>query len=145
MENTTKERIGDTLRVIIGTDDYKKDITIDLNDSNYMGTKATVITLPAEVITKSNQGNIELVGRDYMLKFSPRVFDITKVRQHKDRSDAGVRFEIALNDGNQDGNGMTALSTQYILGAEFYVGKEISSMDYLNNYMEFSLNYDSES
>ena len=64
------------------------------------------------------------------------------MRQHRDRSDAGVRFELALNEGNPDSGGRTTLSTQYVLKAEFYVGREVSSMDYLNNYMEFSLDYD---
>lgn len=141
-EETTKDKVGDTLRIIIGTEDYKKDTTIDLTDINFVGAKIVAVTLPAEVIAKSNAGDIKLMGKDFTLKFNPKVFDTAKVRQHQDRRDAGVRFELALGDGSPDGGGRTTLSTQYVLKAEFYVGRDASSMDYLNNYMEFSLDYD---
>ena len=142
VEETVKERVGDTVRVIIGTEDYRKDTTVDLNDISFAGAKKVVITLPAEVITRSNAGDIKIIGKDFDLKFNPSVFDTSRVRQYRNSSDAGVRFELAVASGNLNSQGRTLLSTQYVMNAGFYVGKDVTVIDFLSGYMEFTLEYD---
>lgn len=141
-EETIKEKVGDTVRVVIGTDDYRKDTTIDLTDLSFIGAKVVAVTLPAEVIARSNAGDIKITGKDFTLKFNPNVFDTSRVRQYRDRRDAGVRFELAVADGNSNSQGRTLLSTQYVMSANFYVGKDSSSMDYFSSNMEFTLEYE---
>ena len=93
-------------------------------------------------ITKSNAGDITILCKDFTLKFNPTAFDIRKVRQYKDRADAGVRFEVSPHTGSSDSNGNVVLSTQYVLKADLYLGKDTSPIDYLNTYMELALEYD---
>lgn len=142
VEETIKERTGDTVKVVIGTADYRKDTTVNLTDSSFAGARAVVVVLPAEVIARSNAGNIMIVGKDFNLKFNPSVFDTSRVRQYRDKRDAGVRFEIKVANGNVSSNGRTLLSTPYELTANFYVGKDMTAVDFLNGYMEFTLEYD---
>ena len=142
VEETIKERIGDTVKVIIGTADYRKETMVDLTDISYAGAKAVVVTLPAEVIARSNAGNIRISGKDFNLRFNPSVFDTSRVRQYRDRRDAGVRFELKVADGNSNSQGRTLLSTPYAMTANFYLEKDMSPVDFLNGHMEFTLEYD---
>ena len=36
---TTKNKVGDSVRAIIGTEDYRKDTTIDLTNISFVGQK----------------------------------------------------------------------------------------------------------
>lgn len=141
-ENTTKQKIGDTAHVVIGTEDYKENTTLDLTDTAFAGVKKAVINIPAEVATKSYTGSITIIGRDFTLKFSPEIFDTTKVRQNKDRRDAGIRFEISQYEGSPEVKDMTTLSNQYNLKAEFYLGKDISVIDHVRGTMDLIVEYD---
>ncbi|MGB4462416.1 MAG: hypothetical protein WBI77_08400, partial [Tepidanaerobacteraceae bacterium] len=91
---------------------------------------------------RSNAGNIRISGKDFNLRFNPSVFDTSRVRQYRDRRDAGVRFELKVADGNSNSQGRTLLSTPYAMTANFYLEKDMSPVDFLNGHMEFTLEYD---
>ncbi|WP_213974711.1 IPT/TIG domain-containing protein [Tepidanaerobacter acetatoxydans] len=141
-DETKKEKIGDTVRVTVGTEDYKKNLTVDLTDTNFTGAKTVVVTIPAQVISKSNAGDITIIGKDFILKFNPKVFYTSKVQQYKDRSDAGVRFEVSPGSDSPQSGMRTALSAQYVMEAEFYLGSDVSYIEQLNGAIEFGMDYD---
>lgn len=141
-EETTKRVEGDRAIISIGTEDYKDDQTIDLTELAIHGVKKVVISIPAEVVARSNSGDITIRGKDFTLKFNPSVFDTNKVREYRHRSDAGVRFEIAPYTGATNLKGNTALSMQYSLTANFFLEKDITPIENLVSVMSLVMEYD---
>lgn len=142
-EHTAIKRVGNTAEVLIGTDDFKdKIIVIDMLRGEIAGTNQVTISLPASVITDSKAKDIVVIGRDFSLTFNPRAFNNSTINANKDRNDAGVRFEIKpLNEASGIDNG-TSLSTLYLLEANFYLGQDIVEIDYLRNFINFTLDFD---
>ena len=142
VEETIIQKTGDIAQVIIGTNNYREDTTIDLTNTNFYRVSKTVITIPAEVVVRSNVGNIAIIGPDYTLKFNPRIFETNRVRQYQNRRDAGIRFEVFPYANSSALGNKSLLSGQYMLKAEFYLGQEASSIDYFDGHMELILEYD---
>lgn len=135
-EKTTQKVEGNTAVVSIGTEDYKEDITIDMADL-----QKTIISIPAEVVCKSSSGDITIKGKDFNLKFNPSVFRSSIVTKNQDRSDAGIKFVIEQYTGPGI-NGKTVLSSQYNMQADFFLGREITTIENLQSYMYFTMFYD---
>lgn len=142
-ENTTTSKTGDVVYINIGTVDYKKDIIIDLTKIEYAGTNKTVITIPAEVIASKYAGNITIIGTDYTLTFKPDAFAHSNVIANSDKKDAGIRFTIENNKGDAKTGSQASLSNQYLLYADFFIGKSNSKIENLVSYIDLTLDYDS--
>ncbi|SCG81796.1 hypothetical protein DW1_0175 [Proteiniborus sp. DW1] len=142
-EKTTTTKSGDTVNIIIGTKDYdKKDTTIDLTKTEYAGTNKIVITIPAKIIAARDSKNINIIGTDYNMSFKPDVFGHSNVIANRDKDDAGVRFTIENNKGDTKTGSQASLSNQYLLYADFFIGKNSSKIDNLASYIDFTLDYD---
>jgi len=142
VEETTTEKIGNTVRIVIGTKDYRKDITVNLADSNFLGANTVTITMPVEIISKSNSGDITILGKDFTLKFNPKAFYTSKVRQYEDKDNTGVRFEITYGTESTGFGNRTLLSGQLLMKAGLYVGSDTFDLDYLNDSMQFGVDFD---
>ncbi|GAQ25736.1 IPT/TIG domain-containing protein [Tepidanaerobacter syntrophicus] len=142
VEETTTEKIGNTVRIVIGTKDYRKDITVNLVDSNFLGANTVTITMPVEIISKSNSGDITILGKDFTLKFNPKAFYTSKVRQYEDKDNTGVRFEITYGTESTGFGNRTLLSGQLLMKAGLYVGSDTFDLDYLNDSMQFGVDFD---
>ncbi|WP_099190574.1 IPT/TIG domain-containing protein [Tepidibacter mesophilus] len=139
-EKTVVNRSGDTVNVLIGTDDYdEKETIIDLTKGEYAGAKEVVISIPARVATSYLAKDIKVVLSDMYVKFNPTAFNVSKLYESKDKDKSGVKFKIGINQKNDT----TSLSNEYELKADVFIGADITSIDYLKNNMEISLDYDS--
>lgn len=143
IDDKTTERIeGDKALISIGNDDYKDDLTVDLAELRMHGAKKVVISIPARVVTKKNAGEITVRGKDFTLKFDPSVFETDKIRDYRNRSDAGVRFEISPYTGSTNLMGKKSLSNQYHLKADFFLGKDFTPIENLVSAMSLVMEYD---
>lgn len=141
-EKTQKQIVGDTQNVSIGLDDYKTETRIDLTSQDFAGVQKAVVSIPVQVITKKDAADIIISGKDFIIKFNPAAFNTSKIYQYRTRSDAGVRFSVAPYKGSTDAKGRILLSQQYVLKADFYLGADSTSMEYLNSSMQITLEYD---
>ena len=142
-ENTKMEKIGDRAFVAIGSKDAAKELAIDMTKGDLAGSKEVVISIPASVIASGNSKNITVTGKDFRVKFNPNVFYSTKVKEHRHKTDAGVRFTIGPTSTISMAGGEIALSAQYELKAEVFVGKDSSAMDYLGSSLQVTLDVNS--
>lgn len=141
-DDTTFERQGDALRVTIGVEDYLKPTVIDINQQVYAGARRIVVSIPAKVIARPYSAEIRVLGKDFSMTLSPKAFETTKVLQHQEREDAGVRFEIAPHEGSLDLEGKTSLSPQYTLTAELFIGADTSRIEDFASSIEWVMEYD---
>ncbi|WFD10522.1 IPT/TIG domain-containing protein [Tepidibacter hydrothermalis] len=139
-EKTSINRSGSTVNVLIGTDDYdEKETVIDLTKGEYAGAKEVVISIPARVATSYLAKDVKVVLSDMYVKFNPTVFNVSKLYESKDKDKAGVKFKIGINQQNAS----TSLSNEYELKADVFIGEDNTSIDYLKNNMDISLDFDS--
>ncbi|CAH2215089.1 IPT/TIG domain-containing protein [Tepidibacter aestuarii] len=139
-EKTVINRSGDTVNVLIGTDDYdEKETVIDLTKGEYAGAKEVVISIPARVATSYLAKDIRVILSDMYVKFNPTAFNVSKLYEAKDKDKSGVKFKIGINQKNDS----TSLSNEYELKADVFIGADNTSIDYLKNNMEISLDFDS--
>jgi len=141
-ENTRQQKSGDTANITVGFDDYDEATRIDLTAGELAGAKTVVVSIPAEVVAKKDSADITIIGVDFTLRLNPDAFASSRVTDEKGRSDAGVRFEVSPYTGSTELSGITSLSSQYMLKAEFFVGGETSSLEYLNSKIRLTMNYD---
>lgn len=142
-ENTTTTKTGDTVNIVIGSKDYnKKDLVIDLTKLEYAGTNKTIITISAEIVAANDTKNITITAADYSLVFNPKAFAHSNVVSNKDKKDAGVRFTIENNKNDTKTGTQVAFSNQYLLYADFYVGKSNTKIENLKSNISFTLDYD---
>lgn len=138
-EKTDINRSGDTVNVLIGTDDYdEKETVIDLTKGEYAGAKEVVISIPARVATSYLAKDIKVVLSDMYVKFNPTAFNVSKLYESKDKDKSGVKFKIGINQKNAS----TSLSNEYELKADVFIGSDNTSIDYLKNNMDISLDFD---
>lgn len=142
-EETVINRNGKIVEVIIGSRDFKSEgLKIDLTRGKLAGVEDINIRIPAKVIVY-NSGDITVLGKDYSMNFNPMVFKNATIDDNRNNSDAGVVFSIAKHKENIDvSGGNTVIGERYMLTANMYVGKSMSSMDYLNGGLIFKLDHD---
>lgn len=142
-EETVINRNGKIAEVIIGYRDFKSEgLKIDLTRGELAGVEDINIRIPAELIVY-NSGDITVLGKDYSMNFHPIVFKNATIDDNRNNSDAGVVFSIAKHKENIDVNGgNTVIGERYMLAANMYVGKSMSSIDYLNGGLIFKLDHD---
>ncbi|MCR4430385.1 MAG: IPT/TIG domain-containing protein [Tepidanaerobacteraceae bacterium] len=143
VENTRMIKSGDTVNVIIGYSDYRKETVIDITIGELAGAKKVVVSIPAQVVVKKDSGNITITGVDFTVKLNPSAFNTSKLADKSNRNDAGVRFEISPYAESSDMAGKVGLSTQYELKAGLFVGNEATSMEYLASRIQLIMEYDS--
>jgi hypothetical protein len=142
-DKTTMDKVGDQANIIIGEDSYSKEMTIDLTRGTLAGSKEVVISMSAKIASSYRAKSIKVIGKDFVIKFNPNNFNTSKVAENDHRKDAGVRFKISPYTGSSDLDaGKTALSTQYVLEANVFVGKDSTPIDYLTSGMEITLDFD---
>ena len=142
-EETSMSKAGNVANVVIGTNDRgTAPVTIDLTGGTLAGSTEVVISMSAEVIVNSGNRNIQVIGKDFSLNFRPSAFNVAAVRENRNRTDAGVRFIIAPDEGNTQVPSGNQLSTVYNLDASVYIGKTNTLMDYLANPINLTLDYD---
>jgi chitodextrinase len=142
-EETTISKNGDMAQVSIGEDDYDEVRTIDLTKGVLAGSKEVVISMSARVVSASDAENITIIGQDFLVCFNPKAFKTNKMEENRKNEEAGVRFRVTQDGGNtQVEYGKTSLSKQYVLQATQFIGKDSTTMDYLKNPIELSLDYD---
>jgi len=138
-ENTKMEKIGTRAIVAIGTKDANKELTFDLTKGDLAGSQDIVISIPASIIAGADTKNVTIIGRDFRIRMNPNVFYSTKIKDNRNKTDAGVRFTIAPTSTDSIGTGNTALSTQYELSADLYIGNENSALDFLGSSFQITL------
>jgi len=142
-ENTQFTRVGQRADVNIGTKDFDdKDIVIDLLRGELAGSNEIVISIPASVIANNRAKDINVIGKDFSIKFNPSAFNNTTVNSNKSRDDAGARFRIAPINENLNVTGGNYLSTPYLLEANIYLGRENIKIDYLRSFINLSMDFD---
>ncbi|MCT4507664.1 MAG: IPT/TIG domain-containing protein [Tepidibacter sp.] len=138
-EKTVINRSGDTVNILIGTDDYdEKETVIDLTKGQYAGAKDVVISIPARVATSYLAKDVKVTLNDMYIKFNPTAFNVSKLYEAKDKDKAGVKLKIGINKKND----VASLSNEYELKADVFIGADNTSIDYLKNNMEISLDFD---
>ena len=146
-DNTTSGKNGDIAEVSIGIKDYKnKPIVIDLTTGTLAGSREVVVSIPAAVIVKNDSKDIKIIGKDYTASFNPGAFMVSRIKENQDRTDTGIRFRILpVNDSagiENIGGFTTALSTQYMLKADVFVGSSSTPIDYLYKPLNIIFDYD---
>lgn len=144
-DKTTMVKSGSTANVSIGEKDSDDGpITIDLTRGALAGCKEVVVSIPASVVSSRYADNIIILGKDFRIEFNPSVFDSSRIENNRSRYDAGVRFKVSTYAGSSEllSDGGTSLSTQYILEADIYVGKDFTKMDYTDSNFNITLDYD---
>ncbi|MEA1962319.1 MAG: IPT/TIG domain-containing protein [Bacillota bacterium] len=129
-EKTQQTASGSTATITIGTDDYDKEISVDLTRGVLAGCRNVVISMPAEVVRSSRAGNIEVIGSDFALRFNPRVFNIGMIENISNTETDGVRFQIVPVLKAPTGSSR-ALGSIYQMEANAYVGNNTAQIDYL--------------
>lgn len=148
-ENTTVNKTGDTGNVVIGEDAFTSgsEYVIDLTRGELAGSKDLVVSMSAKIVVDGKNRNIKVVGSDYNLSFSPNVFENSTLRNNKDKSSAGVKFEVSPSDGRfelSNNRGDTILASNYLLEAKAFVGASSESLENLNGKMNLILDYDQD-
>lgn len=148
-EKTKVEKSGDTAKVIIGTDAFVKgnEYTIDLTRGTLSGSKNVIVSMSAKIVVKEKNKKINIIGNDYNLSFSPNVFENSTLRNNKDKSSAGVKFEISPTEGRfelSNNRGDTMLASNYLLEAKAFIGASSETLENLNGKMNLILDYDQE-
>ncbi|MEW6621815.1 MAG: IPT/TIG domain-containing protein [Bacillota bacterium] len=142
-ENTQMSKNGDRASVYIGADDFHGDtITVDLMRGTLAGSKEVVVSIPASVAASSVAGDIVILGRDFMIRFNPGVFNNSFLSSNSGRADAGVQLKVSPLAGNPDAAGFNSLSAPYVLEASAFVGKQSMEIDYLRSFIQVTLDYD---
>jgi len=142
-EKTEIKREGTIAYVNIGSRDRSRStLTVDLTQGDLAGSSQVVVAIPASVAAGSGAADIEIKGRDFQLKFNPRVFNTALVNSSRNHDDAGIRFRMSPVTGTPPAPSANALSPLYQLEAVFYRGQQQSSIDVLSGVMILELKYD---
>lgn len=146
-EETTTQQIGDKIEIIVGTSDYgDNDIELDLTKTEYAGIKEITIDMPAEVISSNDARDIKIVGTEFGLKFNPKIFYNTTIRENRSNENVGVRFKIdfgseALEEDNKKlSEGY--LSNTFVLEGKLFDGKKYSDIESLKAGFEIAIDFD---
>ncbi|HEX9059993.1 MAG TPA: IPT/TIG domain-containing protein, partial [Clostridia bacterium] len=146
-DNTVIQKSGSSAAVVIGRNSLKSSsYVIDLTTGDLAGCKDVTVSVPASVINGLSNNDIIINGEDIKIKLSPYAFKTTLITQNSSRSDAGVRLSVSRYNGSSDihlSEG-TPLSNQYIMEVNTFVGKDSTSMKYLNSQIELTMDYDSQ-
>lgn len=146
-EDTNIQQIGNRLEIIVGTSDYDDDnIELDLTKTQYAGIKEITIDMPAKVISSSDAQDIKIVGGEFDLKFNPKIFYNTTIRENRSNEDVGVRFRIdfgseALEENNKKlSEGY--LSKTFVLEGKLFDGEKYSDIEHLKSGFEIAIDFD---
>ncbi|MGJ0846858.1 IPT/TIG domain-containing protein [Tissierella praeacuta] len=144
-ENTVINRNGTMADISIGTEDFNsKGMTIDLTRGELAGVKDITIRIPAEIVVNSF-GNIKVLGKDYIMEFSPNIFKNSTMEDNRKNSNAGVVFKVSAYKGNTNvKSGEAIVGETYLLEGTTYVDKDISKIDYLRGNIKFTLDTDTQ-
>lgn len=143
-EKTEIKREGTTAYINIGSrDKASSTLWVDLTKGDLVGASQAVVAIPASVAA-SGGADIVIQGRDFLIRFNPRVFNTAQVYNSRNRDDAGIRFRIAPVTGTPPASSGNNLSTPYQLEATFYRGSEQSALDKLAQSMTLQLQYDTQ-
>lgn len=141
-EKTEIKREGTTAYVNIGSrDSSRSTLWVDLTKGDLAGSSQVVVAIPASVAA-SGGADIVIQGRDFQIRFNPRVFNTTQVYNSRNRDDAGIRFRVSPLTGTPPASSGNILSTPYRLEATFYRGSEQTALDKLAQTMSLELKYD---
>ena len=142
-EEYKQEKIGNLAKISIGKGSFDgNDLTIDLTQGTLSGSKEAVISIPASVIASSSSKNIIIIGSDFRIKLHPNAFYTQKVKDNKDKNNAGVRFHINPDNRAASDSGQTILSTGYSLKSEMFVGQDNTDLEYLRSSIQITLDVD---
>ena len=143
-EKTKQEKLGDRAEVIIGTnEDMKKDVVIDLTKGDLAGSKDVIISIPASVVANAGASNVIVNGKDFRIKLNPNAFYTDKVKENRNKANAGVRIEIMpMMESVSSADGQTSLSPTYVMKAAVFVGKDRTEMEYLRSSIQVTLDVD---
>ena len=145
-DSTKTERSGTTAIITIGRSDFaSKALTIDLTAGILAGSKEVLISIPAAAAASRSAKDITILGGSFRIKLNPYAFYSTRVEENKGKSDAGIRFKLSSAAAGTDlrSDEGTALSSQLVLEANFFVGKDSSAVDYLSSSIEVAMDFDS--
>ncbi|MFT9495521.1 IPT/TIG domain-containing protein [Anaerosolibacter sp.] len=146
-EKNKIEKIGDRAEIVIGAgEDTKKDIIIDLTKGTLAGSKDVIISIPASVVATARSGSVVVNGKDFSIKFNPNTFYNDKIRDNRNKSEAGIRVEISpiaeTSVIERNTSGQTALSTPYSMKAYVFVGKDRTELEYVQASIQITLDID---
>lgn len=142
-EKTEMKRQGSVALVNVGSRDNSRiPIQVDLTQGDLAGSSQVVVAIPASVAANSSSPDIDIQGRDFKLRFNPRVFNTALVNSNRHRDEAGVRLQMAPLTGTPPASSTNLLSSPYRLEAVFYKGQEQTPLEVLAGSMILELNYD---
>lgn len=146
-ENTGTQRTGDSVELILGTSDYdEEDIELDLTKTEFAGTKKVVVSMPGSVIASDDTRNITIIGGAFRIKFNPRIFYNSTIKENKSKEDVGVKFTVNFSSrGSQNTDSKSSsssLSEPLILEGKVFDGKEYRSIEYLKSKLQITLDFD---
>jgi hypothetical protein len=141
LENTDMTRQGNEAVVTVGQIDRGKSINIDLTKGRLSGAKQVTINLPAGILRASSATRIEILGTDFQLQFSTKIFESNELAKYSNNDEVGIKFSISPYQGNPYIKGRTVLSQLYQVKAQLYVGSAIEEINVLSSPMYLRLNY----
>lgn len=146
-ENTGTKRTGDRVELTLGTSDYDdEDIELDLTTTEYSGTKKVTVNMPGSVIASDDARNITIVGGTFRLKFNPRIFYNSTIKENKSKEDVGVKFTVSFSSqGSEDTDrkpSSSSLSELLILEGKLFDGREYRNIEYLKSKLQITLDFD---
>lgn len=146
-EDTKIEQIGDRVEITVGTSDYDdNDIELDITKTEYAGVKEITISMPAEVISSYDARDIKIIGGEFRLKFNPKIFYNTAIRENRSNENVGVRFKISFgSEALEEANKKLSegyLSKVFVLEGKLFDGEKYSGLEYLKAGFEILLDFD---
>ncbi|WP_432406885.1 IPT/TIG domain-containing protein [Wukongibacter sp. M2B1] len=142
-ENTGTIRTGDKVELSLGTSDYDdEDIELDLTKTEFAGTKKVTVNMPGSVIASDDARNITIIGGSFRIKFNPRIFYNSTIKEKESEEDLGVRFTVNFSSKDADSSSSGSLSQPLILEGKLFDGKEYRSIEYLKSKLQITLDFD---
>jgi len=148
-EDTKIQQIGDKVELTIGTSDYDdNNIELDLRKTQYAGIKEIMVSMPAAVISSYDAKDITIIGKEFRLKFNPKIFYNTTIRENRSKEAVGVRFKIgfASEASEKEDKKLSEgyLSKLLVLEGQLFDGEKYSSIEHLKAPFEIVLDFDSQ-
>ncbi|WP_432662541.1 IPT/TIG domain-containing protein [Wukongibacter baidiensis] len=144
-ENTGTKRTGDSVELTLGTSDYDdEDIELDLTKTEFAGTKKVVVSMPGSVIASDDARNITIIGGEFRIKFNPRIFYNSTIKENKSKEDVGVKFTVNFRQNTDSKPSSSSLSEPLMLEGKVFDGKEYRNIEYLKSELQITLDFDEQ-
>ena len=133
-EKTEMKRQGSVALVNVGSRDNSRiPIQVDLTQGDLAGSSQVVVAIPASVAANSSSPDIDIQGRDFKLRFNPRVFNTALVNSNRHRDEAGVRLQMAPLTGTPPASSTNPVSYTHLQWGYYTITKNNSQQPVLSD------------